>query len=96
MSSHPSARPTASGKAVPQPSQPWWREPMMWLVVGGPAIVVVAALVTGYIAMVGQDPVLDRSAPTWQVGQEDDPTLPAREARNHVVHAPKAALPRAD
>ena len=36
----------------------WWRYPHMWMVVGGPLVVVIASLVTGYIAMHGQDPVL--------------------------------------
>ena len=31
-------------------AQPWWRYGMVWLVLGGPAAVVVASLVTGYIA----------------------------------------------
>lgn len=51
--------------ATPAPRRPWWREPMMWLVVGGPATVVVAGIVTAVIAIRGADPVLDtRTAPT--------------------------------
>jgi hypothetical protein len=45
--------------------KPWWREPMMWLVVGGPAVVVVAGIATAVIAIRNADPVLDtRAAPT--------------------------------
>lgn len=51
----------------------WWREPMMWLVVGGPAIVVVAAIVTAVIAIRGADPVLDTREPT------------AMQSRNHAA-----------
>jgi hypothetical protein len=40
------------------PVRAWWREPMMWLVVGGPAVVVVAAIGTAFIAMHAPDPVL--------------------------------------
>ena len=54
--------------------RPWWREPMMWLVVGGPAAVVVAAIVTAVIAIRGADPVLDTRA-----GQ------PAVQGRNHAA-----------
>ncbi len=53
------------------PAQPWWREPMMWLVVGGPAVVVVAALVTAAIALHAPDPVLkvDTAKPTAVQGR---------------------------
>ena len=38
-------------------SGPWWRYPHMWLVVGGPAVVVVAGFVTLYLAISHPDPV---------------------------------------
>jgi uncharacterized protein len=59
----------------PIPShRPAWREPMLWLVVGGPAAVVVAGIVTAFIAVRGADPVLDtHSAPG------------AVQARNHAA-----------
>lgn len=60
-------RPTDSYRA-------WWREPMMWLVVGGPLTVVVAGVVTAVIAVRGADPVLDTRA-----GQ------PAVQGRNHAA-----------
>lgn len=56
---------------------PWWREPMMWLVVGGPTVVVVAALITVVIAVRGADPVLDT-----RQGQ------PAVQGRNHAATPP--------
>ena len=62
-------------------ARPWWREPMMWLVIGGPAVVVVAALVTAGIAMHRPDPLIkaDASSP------------PAVQARNHAATPKKAA-----
>jgi hypothetical protein len=60
-------------------SIPWWREPIMWLVVGGPAAVVVAGVATAAIAMHGADPVI----------RADTAKPPALQARNH------AATPRA-
>jgi hypothetical protein len=45
----------------PQPTEvptPWWRVGMVWLVLGGPATVVVAALATAVIAYRGADPVV--------------------------------------
>lgn len=41
-----------------KPEMPWWKVRMMWLVVGGPLVVVVAALVTAVIAVQGADPVV--------------------------------------
>lgn len=54
--------------------QAWWREPMMWLVVGGPLAVVVAAVITAVIAIRGADPVIDTRVAT-----------PAVQARNHAA-----------
>ncbi len=64
--------------------RPWWREPMMWLVVGGPATVVVAGIATAVIAVRYADPVLDtRAAPTAMQGRNHaaTPTVPAAPAK---------------
>lgn len=37
---------------------PWWRVGMVWLVLGGPAVVVVAGITTAVIAYRGADPVI--------------------------------------
>jgi uncharacterized protein len=78
------------------PGQNWWREPMMWMVVGGPAAVVVAALVTVWIAMTNVDPLIDKRSPSQsnevaraRALQLTD--LPAGQARNHVA-TPERAL----
>ncbi len=41
---------------------PWWRFPIVWMVIGGPLAVVVAALTTAVIAYRNIDPVLDITA----------------------------------
>lgn len=64
---------------------PWWQERMMWLVVGGPAVVVVAAVITGAIAVHGADVVvLER--PVRATAPEA--STPAMQARNHVATPP--------
>lgn len=68
--------------------QPWWSFGHVWLVIAGPAIVVVAALVTGYIAMSNPDPVLAEDY--YRRGIEINKTLtaedvPAMQARNHAA-----------
>jgi hypothetical protein len=65
-------------------NRPWWREPMVWMVIGGPAIVVVAAISTGIVAWRGADPlVLD--APPITTGQANPALEPALKARNHAA-----------
>jgi uncharacterized protein len=66
------------------PSAPWWRFPMVWLVIGGPAAVVVAGLVTAVIAVKGADEVLPHDADA-KVSER-----PAVQGRNHAATAGQA------
>lgn len=61
-----------------QPQQPWWRHGMVWLIIGGPAAVVVAGFATLAIAIAYPDPVLSTSD-----GNHAD--APALKARNHAA-----------
>lgn len=66
-------------KPTPGPALPWWRVRMVWLVLGGPAVVVVAAVVTAVIAARGADPVIT-------VEQEQSfADKPAVQGRNHAA-----------
>jgi hypothetical protein len=68
------------------PVQPWWRFKIVWLALGGPAVVVVASLVTLVIALRAGD----RPMPAGNDASEADSssaTVPALQARNHVVAA---------
>lgn len=56
-----------------QDDSPWWRHGMVWLVISGPAAVVIAGFATLWIALVYPDPVL----PTH--------VAPAVQARNHAA-----------
>lgn len=64
--------------------RPWWREPMVWLVIGGPAIVVVAAIGTGIVAWRGADPVVPE-APIVSTAPSNPTLAPALTARNHAA-----------
>lgn len=71
-----------------QKPAPWWRFGMVWLVFGGPAVVVVAALATAVIAIRGadtlvEDPVAARSKGAMQPTSD----MPAIQARNHAATA---------
>ncbi len=73
----------------PPPSRPdstaWWRVGMVWLVLGGPAVVVVAAIVTAVIAYRGADPVLTEAPTAEQVVRQLGPQTPAMQGRNHAA-----------
>jgi len=78
---------------VPRPSdmQPWWKIGYVWLLIAGPAIVIIAGFVTLWVAIRMPDPVIDEDY--YQHGLEINKTLaqpekslaPALKARNHVI-----------
>lgn len=69
-------------------SLPWWRHGHVWLVVAGPVAVVVAGLVTTWIAVRHTDPVLPVAPVASRVvnpGTLDKAQLPAMQGRNHAA-----------
>lgn len=77
-------------QSEPNSPRPWWRFGHVWMVIAGPAIVVVASFVTLYLALNGIDPVVDDDY--YRKGIELNRTLaenpeslaPAVQARNHA------------
>jgi hypothetical protein len=80
--------------ASPDPesrSEPWWKFGHVWLVVAGPAIVVVASFITLYLAVTRPDPVMDEDY--YRKGVEINKELsanpaslaPAMQGRNHAA-----------
>lgn len=66
-----------------KPTLPWWRVATVWLVIAGPALVVVAGVITAVIAVRGGDvPLLRHDRPV--VAVQGDMT-PAAQARNHAA-----------
>ncbi|MEK8087791.1 nitrogen fixation protein FixH [Aquabacterium sp. A3] len=80
--------PGNNAQSAPVSNPPWWRLPIVWLVIGGPALVVVAGLTTVVIAVRNVDPVLDTSAGQVHSAKE----LPAHKARNHAADPTRAVL----
>jgi hypothetical protein len=76
---------------APNDSKPWYRYGHVWLVLAGPAVVVVAAIATAVIAVRGADPVIE--ADYYRRGLEINKALAAREraklpalqGRNHAA-----------
>ena len=66
-------------------SPAWWRVGMVWLVVGGPAVVVVAAIGTAVVAYRGADTVLTDAPTAQQAAARPGPDIPAIQARNHAA-----------
>lgn len=73
------------------PGQPWWKFGHVWLVIAGPAIVVVAGIATVVIAVRTPDPVVAQDY--YRRGIEinrtlaagDKALLPAQQGRNHAA-----------
>ena len=82
-------------------SAPAWREPMVWLVVGGPAAVVVASFITLALAIRNPDPPLDLHASAQHAADDADAAdlraksgdLPALVGRNHAATGAPGAKP---
>lgn len=65
----------------------WWRVGMVWLVLGGPAVVVVAALGTAVLAYRGADVVLVETPSARHAPVQPTAQTPAVAARNHAATA---------
>jgi hypothetical protein len=63
------------------PQRPWWKEPLVLMIIGGPAAVVIASFVTLSLAIIHPDPPLN----TAQVAAEEAADQPAVQVRNHVA-----------
>ena len=67
----------------------WWRHPLLWMVIGGPAAVVAASFVTFWLAWRSPDALV--SEDYYREGVEINKTLavkklmPALAGRNHAA-----------
>lgn len=73
-------------------NQPWWRFGYVWLVISGPAIVVIAAFLSFGIAMTKQDVVINGQSQSLSDTTEPAPIYaspkswtPAVQGRNHAA-----------
>ena len=62
----------------PNPTQPWYRHRITWLVVALPLIAVVASFITLFVALRNPDPVI-------KVAKDAAEERPAVEGRNHAA-----------
>ena len=77
-------------------AKPWWRFGYMWLVLGGPALVVLASFITLWLAIRMPDPQVDmdamRNAQALREGKAQA-LAPAVKARNHAATGVPQARP---
>jgi uncharacterized protein len=83
---HPQSKPR-----VLSDSPTWYRNPYCWLVLAGPIAVVIAGLITLWIAVSGADTLVDQNyyqkglALSNGVAINPSSLQPARAARNHAA-----------
>lgn len=69
----------------------WWKNGYVWMVLGGPLVVVVASVVTFFIAVRHPDPVLDTGSTKTTASSRsggaaaEDAMVPALLGRNHAA-----------
>ncbi len=72
------------------PARPWWKQGVVWGLIAGPAIVVVAGVVTTVIAATGADTLVSGQDHRRAVGIDSQSgseraQMPAHQARNHAA-----------
>lgn len=72
------------------PSQIWWKNGYVWMVLGGPLVVIVASIATFFIAARDPDPVINvtaKNAAPAKTGTApaEDAMVPAMVGRNHAT-----------
>jgi hypothetical protein len=71
-------------------AKPWWAFGHVWLIIAGPAVVVVAGFLTFYLAVRSPDPVLPTQLsatanPDTAAASSGLSDVPAVQARNHAA-----------
>ncbi len=68
---------------------PWWRHGLVWMVIGGPAVVVVASIATFLVAASSPDPVVAHDSYRYKIQPQAEAggkgMLPAQQGRNHAA-----------
>lgn len=57
-------------------NDPWWKHGFVWMIIAGPAIVVVAGFITLYLAVSRPNEIVDET--TYLQGRQSDMSIEAR------------------
>ena len=82
-------------------TQKWYQNAYVWLIIGGPSLVVVASFITLYLAITHPDPAIDdyyrkgieinKTLDAQGHDMQDESMAPAIQARNHAQTGLKPA-----
>ena len=81
----------ALANTIEKNTQPWWKYGYVWLVISGPAVVVVAGFYTLYLAISSPNQVLTEGNARSQVemnqsiNNQNKNLTPALKGRNHAA-----------
>jgi hypothetical protein len=88
-------------KTVEKASDPWWKHGFVWMVIAGPAIVVVAGFVTLYLAMSRPNEII--SDDSYLQARQSDQSIEARRKESSQApailgrnHAATGIVPKSD
>lgn len=73
--------------------EPWWKHGFVWMVIAGPALVVVASFITFYLAMSRPNEIVNdesyrpirQSDQSIEASRKDSSFAPAMQGRNHAA-----------
>jgi uncharacterized protein len=87
-------------EAPPAIPRPWWKFGLVWMVIAGPALVVLAGIATVWLAVRTPDPMVAEDYYRRGVdinktlaAQREKALLPALQGRNHAATPPLPAIP---
>lgn len=80
-------------KSVENSSAPWWKHGFVWMIIAGPAIVVVAGFVTLYLAMSRPNEIVNddsyqsprQTDQSIEMRRKESSQAPAMLGRNHAA-----------
>lgn len=94
-------KPHHNSTATPtaEAAQPWWKYPLVWMIIAGPTIVVIAGFITLWLAIQQPDPVVVEDyyrrgveinkelnkAPHKEAAKPSHTLSPAMSGRNHAA-----------
>lgn len=87
LSNMSNTKATLPGMPVHEDDRPWWKYPMVWMVIGGPLAVVVACIITWFVIMQSPNEVLNTldDAENHTLSASGTQYSPAMRARNHAA-----------
>ena len=76
---------TSTANTIDHVAQPWWKFGHVWMVIAGPAVVVVASFITLYLALSSPNTVLETGSVAQSHAGAAASLAPAMTARNHAA-----------